>query len=110
MILAQSAAVQQFGIGLSYGKCKIKFFLIRYIGSRSGPNNLLAGLHLRAMAPGALQKLEKSEHACGEEHRVQRQRIEHEVCPKGVMDQEFPHPFEDVGRRQEPRGGLQPDR
>jgi hypothetical protein len=35
MILAQSAAVQQFGIGLSYGKGKINFFLIRYIGSQT---------------------------------------------------------------------------
>jgi hypothetical protein len=33
MILAQSAAVQQCGLGLSYGEDKIKFFLIRYIGS-----------------------------------------------------------------------------
>jgi hypothetical protein len=35
MILAQSAAVQQFAIGLSYSKGKIKFFLIRYICSRT---------------------------------------------------------------------------
>jgi hypothetical protein len=35
MIPAKSAALQQFGIGLSYGKGKIKFFLIRYMGSRT---------------------------------------------------------------------------
>jgi hypothetical protein len=37
MISAQSAALQQFGIGLSYGKGKIKFFLIRYRGGRRRP-------------------------------------------------------------------------
>jgi len=40
----------------------------------------------------------EAEHAGSEEHDVERQRMQHQVGPEGVLDQECAHALENVRR------------
>src|SRR5579864_1992199 len=68
-----------------------------------GENGLFAGLNQRTVTARALQQLEEAEYAGGEEYDVEHERIEHQVGPEGVLDQQRAHALEHVGRRQRPR-------
>ncbi len=67
---------------------------------KNAGERLFAGLHQRAVAAGALKKLEEAERAEGKEDGVEPKRVKHQIRTESVVDEQRTHAFEHVGRRQ----------
>src|SRR5438105_3411504 len=69
---------------------------------------LFARLHQRTVTAGGGEQGQESENRQREPDGIQRKCLNHKVCAECMLDEQGPHPLEDVSWRERPGDGLEP--